>query len=266
MAARKEEEEKRKAEEGRRPGKKWAPWWAVKEAKKAEREVKRLEEEVGKARKLAAEKRQSLSGLPAPGSSDPPAPGPSGVVGVGRGRGGPRGGASAVVAPRGGRGPRGSVRGRGAGPVFSHRGSFVQPTTFYTPHSTPRPHMAPIRYPPPAVHAPILQSPATLAPPSAPASLDSSVLSLASSLTATLGEWARQHPGVLSALSGGGTPTSVAPLPGAASALVASPPVPAPVRYLAADYRVNDGTVAQIVDTVESPRGRDDVAAPPPRR
>ena len=102
LAARKEEEEKRKAEEGRRPGKKWAPWWAVKEAKKAEREVKRLEEEVGKARKLAAEKRQSLGGLPAPGSSDPPAPGPSGVVGVGHGRGGPWGSASAVVAPRGG--------------------------------------------------------------------------------------------------------------------------------------------------------------------
>ena len=257
------------AEEGRRPGKraKWAPWWVVKEAKEAEKEAKRLEEAAEKARALAASKRLSLEGPRSAGSSAPPTPGPSGVAGAGRGRGGPRGGASASVAPRGGRGSRGFVRGRGAGSVHSTRGSFVQPTTSYRPNSTPRPPFAPSAPTCSRVHTPVApHPPAHFAPPPAPASLDSSVLSLASSLTATLGEWARQHPGVLSALSGGGAPSPVASAPGATSSLLASPPVSAPVRYLAADYRVGEGSVAQVVDTLEASRGQGDVAAPPPRR
>ena len=87
------------------------------------------------------------------------------------------------------------------------------------------------------------------------------MLSLLSSMASSLGEWARQNPAALSSLSGGGAPSPVVP----ASAPVASPPGPAPVRYLAADYRVADGSVAQWTDVVGPAREQEDPAAPPPR-
>ena len=239
-----------------------APWWKVKEVRVADREAKRLKEAADRAQGIAEEKRRSLES-PVAGSSGPSAPGPSGVTRAGGVRGGPRGGLS-VVTPRGGRGFRGAGWGRGAGPDTSTRGSFVrQPTTFHRPHSTPRPCTAPIFHPPPRVQAPSSQHPPALsAPPSAPASLDTSMLSLLTSLTSSLGEWARQNPAALSSLSGGGAPSPVVP----ASAPLASPPGPAPIRYLANDYRVADGTVSQVTDVVGPARGWEDPAAPPPRR
>ena len=235
------------------------PWWKVKEARVADREARRLKEAADRAQEVADEKRKALD-APVAGSSGPSAPGPSGVARAGGVRGGPRGGFS-VVAPRGGRGSRGASWGRGAGPNISTRGSFVrQPSTFHRPHSTPRPSFAPTFHPPPRVHAPVPQqsvAPLPLAP--APASLDTSMLSLLTSLTSSLGEWAHQNP---AALSGGGAPSPVASVPAPA----ASPPGPAPVRYLAADYRVADGSVAQVTDVMGPAQGWNDPVAPPPRR
>ena len=91
------------------------------------------------------------------------------------------------------------------------------------------------------------------------------MLSLLSSLTSTMGEWARQNPGALSSLSGGGAPSPVVQSPPVASAPVASPPAPAPVRYLAADYRVGEGSVAQVTDVI-GPAQPWSEATPPPRR
>ena len=219
------------------------PWWRVKEVKEADREAKRLREAAERAQLVADEKRSSLS---APvGSSGPSVPGPSGVACAGGVRGGPRGGMS-VATPRGGRGFRGAGWGRGTGPGFATRGSFVrQPSTFYRPHSTPRPALASTFHTPSILQAPAPQPPLALsAPPPPPASIDSSMLSLLSSLTSSLGEWARQNPAALSSLSGGGAPSPVASVLTPA----ASPPVQAPVRYLAHDYRVAEGDVSQVTD------------------
>ena len=227
----------------------------------ADREARRLKEAADRAQEVADVKRKALD-APVAGSSGPSAPGPSGVARAGGVRGGPRGGFS-VVAPRGGRGSRGAGWGRGAGPNLSTRGSFArQPSTSHWPHSTPRPSIASSFHAPPRMHAPVAQQPpAPFAPPPAPASLDSSMLSLLSSMASSLGEWARQNPAALSSLSGGGAPSPIVP----ASAPVASPPGPAPVRYLAADYRVADGSVAQWTDVAGPARGQEDPAAPPPR-
>ena len=88
------------------------------------------------------------------------------------------------------------------------------------------------------------------------------MLSLLSSMASSLGEWARQNPAALSSLSGGGAPSPVASV----SAPAASPPGPAPVRYLAADYRVAEQNVTQVTDVLGPAQGWQDPAAPPPRR
>ena len=259
-----EGEEKRRRVEGGRPGEgkpKRTPWWVEKEVKEAEKEAKKLKEAADRAQLLASQKRAALEGA---GSSVPSEPGPSGTAGVG-GRGGPSGGVAASVAPRGGRGPRGIVRGRGAGPGFSTRGSFRQPTTQRMPHSTPRQAFPASIHPPSRMHAPSFQQPPTpLAPPAAPASLDSSMLSLLASMTSTLGEWARQNPAALSSLSG--APSPVVAAPSSAPLPAASPSAPAPVRYLAADYRVGEGSVGQVTDVLGPAQGWSDAAAPAPRR
>ena len=92
------------------------------------------------------------------------------------------------------------------------------------------------------------------------------MLSLLSSLTSSLGEWARQNPAALSSLSGGGAPSPVVPAQAPAPLPVASPSVPAPVRYLAADYRVGEGSVGQVTDVMGPARVWSDAAPLPPRR
>ena len=92
------------------------------------------------------------------------------------------------------------------------------------------------------------------------------MLALLSSLTSTVGEWARQNPAALSTLTSGGASSPVVPQQATASAPAASPPVSAPVRYLAADYRVSEGTVAQVTDVMGPAQGWSDAAAPAPRR
>ena len=92
------------------------------------------------------------------------------------------------------------------------------------------------------------------------------MLSLISSITSSLGEWARQNPQALSSLSGGGAPSPIAAHPVAIPAPAVSPPVQAPVRYLAADYRVGEGSVSQVTDVLGPAQPWSDAAAPPPRR